>query len=110
MEGSMYIDRESGMKRVMNNAALYDKLLKKFVEKTSLEALESAYASENQETAQVEIHTLKGVSANLSLSELNRLSVETEARIKNGILDQADLVSLRACLAATLDAIKEMVG
>jgi HPt (histidine-containing phosphotransfer) domain-containing protein len=110
MAKPVFIDKEAGIQRVMNNPDIYNRLLKKFSEKTSLEALRVAYAEKDQVMARVEMHTLKGVSANLSLTEMNRMAAEIEDRIKAGILDHADLSEFQACFSATVDAIQEITG
>ena len=90
----MYIDIEDGLKRVMNNTKLYAKLLTKFKEDQNIKTIETALASSDLQNAQVATHTLKGLSANLSLTELNKQVVELEVQIKAGAVkpDQYGIV------------------
>jgi len=84
MADVVYINIEDGLKRVMNNTKLYAKLLTKFKEDQNIKTIETALAAGNLQGAQVATHTLKGLSANLSITELNKHVVELEAQIKAG--------------------------
>jgi len=84
MADVVYIDIEDGLKRVMNNTKLYAKLLTKFKDDQNIKTIETALASGDLPNAQVATHTLKGLSANLSLVELNKHVVELEVQIKAG--------------------------
>jgi len=78
----IYINVEEGSKRVMNNTKLYVKLLAKFKDDKNLKDTETFLAAGELEKAQVSIHTLKGLAANLSLTELFKQSLELETQIK----------------------------
>jgi HPt (histidine-containing phosphotransfer) domain-containing protein len=78
----IYINVEEGSKRVMNNTKLYVKLLAKFKDDKNLKDTEAFLAAGELEKAQVSIHTLKGLAANLSLTELFKQSLELETQIK----------------------------
>jgi len=94
MADVVYIDVEDGLKRVMNNKKLYAKLLTKFKEDQNIKNIETTLAAGDLQNAQIATHTLKGLSANLSLTELNKHVVELEAQIKAGSVkpDQYDKV------------------
>ena len=68
MADVMYINIEDGSKRVMNNMKLYAKLLLKFKDDQNIKTIESSLAANDLPNAQIATHTLKGLSANLSLS------------------------------------------
>jgi HPt (histidine-containing phosphotransfer) domain-containing protein len=84
MADLVYIDIEDGLKRVMNNTKLYAKLLTKFKDDQNIKTIETTLATGDLPNAQIATHTLKGLSANLSLKELNKHVVELEAQIKAG--------------------------
>jgi len=90
----VYIDVAEGIKRVMNNAKLYVRLLTKFKDDKNLAELEDALAAGDLQRAQASAHTLKGLAANLSLTELYKQSLEIETQIKAGSVDpdQEELV------------------
>jgi len=79
-----YIDVEDALKRVGGNKALYKKLLGRFVEGNYMDAIEKAVQSGDAEDAARQAHTLKGVSANLSLEKVRALSVALEELIRSG--------------------------
>ena len=97
-----YINEEEGKKRVMNNGKLYAKLLTKFKSDTNLSSLLDYADAQNWEKAQVSIHTLKGIAANLSLTELFNQSLAVETQIKGKSVKQESLEELKTCFAETI--------
>jgi HPt (histidine-containing phosphotransfer) domain-containing protein len=105
---SKYIDQESGLKRVGGSAALYKKLLGKFIEGKYQEQLEALLAEGKIEDATGMAHTIKGVAANLSLTEVNQLALQVEQALKTGG-DYASLVpQLHAATDATIEEINTL--
>ena len=103
-----YIDMESGLKRVGGSAALYKKLLLKFVDGNYQDQLETLINDGNIADATSMAHTIKGVAANLSLMEVNALALQIEQALKNGE-EYAHLVpQLRAASDATVAEIQAM--
>jgi len=105
----VYIDFADGVKRVMNNVKLYVKLLTKFKTDTKLDNLETAIAANDMEKARNAAHTLKGLSANLSLTELNKQSLALETQIKAGAADPAQLNAVKTAFAITLQEIDKVI-
>ncbi|MCM1496177.1 MAG: Hpt domain-containing protein [Bacteroides sp.] len=64
------VDVDTGLKRFMNNEALYMKFLNKFLTEPTYEQLQECIQKEDYPEAFRQAHTLKGVSANLSLTLL----------------------------------------
>lgn len=64
------VDVDTGLKRFMNNEALYMKFLNKFLTEPTYEQLKECIQKEDYPEAFRQAHTLKGVSANLSLTLL----------------------------------------
>jgi len=106
----VYIDCEDGQKRVMNNAKLYVKLLAKFKETTSLKGVETALAAGNMQEAQAEIHTVKGVAANLSLMELFKQSLELENQIKAKSVNPLQLETIKKVFSQTLVEVDKVIA
>jgi len=79
-----YIDLEEGLGRIRGNRKVYKSLLQSFANKNNMESLKEQVAANNLEEAAKTVHSIKGVSANLSLSALNKSMVELEAQIKAG--------------------------
>ncbi|MDR1588411.1 MAG: Hpt domain-containing protein [Treponema sp.] len=106
----VYINTEEGIKRVMNNNKLYVKLLAKFKAETSLDELINALASGDMEKAQVQAHTIKGISANLSLSELFKQVLELETQIKAMSADPNQTEKVKTVFAETMKEIDKVIA
>ena len=106
----VYVDFTDGIKRVMNNAKLYVKLLTKFRDGTKLDEMEAAILAGDLEKAQAEAHTIKGVASNLSLSELAKQSLEIENHIKAGTVDIAMMETMKTVFAATLQEADKVIA
>src|SRR5215510_2795678 len=105
----VYIDFQDGVKRVMNNVKLYVKLLVKFKDGTKFEELEDSLVAENWEKAQSEAHAIKGVAANLSLSELFKQSLELEIQIKAKAIKPGQLETVKNVFTKTLQEVNKVI-
>jgi HPt (histidine-containing phosphotransfer) domain-containing protein len=108
-EGVIYINIEEGLKRVLNNTKLYVKLLHKFKADTNVEELLTTVQAGDYEKAQVMAHTIKGIAANLSFTELFKQSLELETQIKNRAVSPEIQESVKACFSETLIAIDKVI-
>jgi len=106
----IYINEEEGKKRVMNNGKLYAKLLAKFKADTKLDNLVTFAQAQDWEKAQAEAHTVKGIAANLSLTELFNQSLDVETQIKAKSLNPESLENLKTCFAETLTVIDKVIA
>jgi HPt (histidine-containing phosphotransfer) domain-containing protein len=109
-EDKVYVDEAEGQKRVMNNAKLYHKLLAKFKAENNLDGITGALEAGDYEKAQVAVHTIKGIAANLSLTELYKQTMEVETQIKSKAVDSGALALLSGCFTATLEAIEKVLA
>ena len=110
MADIVYIDQDDGKKRVMNNAKLYAKLLGKFRDDTNLDPIFSALDAGNYEEAQGLAHTIKGITANLSIKDLNEKIVELEAQIKAKSVDPQIIEAVKTSYAATLPVVEKVIA
>ena len=110
MADVVYINEEEGKKRVMNNGKLYAKLLTKFKDDTSMNDLAVHAVAQEWEKAQSAAHTLKGIAANLSLTELFNQSLDVETQIKGKSLNPESLENLKTCFAETLAAADKVIA
>ena len=106
----VYIDFNEGVKRVMNNAKLYTKLLTKFKTDTNINDLSSSLAAGDLEKAQVQAHTIKGVSANLSLTELFKQVLELETQIKAKSVNPNQMEVVKTVFAATIQEVERVIA
>jgi HPt (histidine-containing phosphotransfer) domain-containing protein len=110
MADVVYVNFEEGSKRVMNNVKLYVKLLTKFKLDTKLENLEAALAAGDMEKAQTEAHTIKGIAANLSLTELFNQSLALETQIKAKAPESAQMETVKTVFAQTLQEVDKVIA
>jgi len=109
-DNAVYIDFADGLKRVVNNTKLYVKLLAKFRNENKLDGLEAAIKAGDMEKARNAAHTLKGVAANLSLTELYKQSLALETQIKGGAADPAQLNTVKTVFTRTLQEIDKVIA
>ena len=109
MADIVYINEEEGKKRVMNNGKLYAKLLTKFRSDTNIDDLSASAEAEDWEKARVAAHTLKGIAANLSLTELFNQSLDIEAQVKNKSIKSESLEKLKTCFTETLVQVEKVI-
>ena len=91
------VDWSAGIERMMGNEVLYRKLLATFAD-TYRDAdmrIWEALATGERQTAREELHTLKGVTANLALVPLADLVRQAEQAVKND-----DTANEAACMTA----------
>ena len=110
MADNIYLDFSDGIKRVMNNTKLYVRLLGKFRNDTKLDELEAAMAEGDLERAQSIAHTIKGLAANLSLTELFKQSLELETQIKTKIVDPSQMELLKITFDATIIEVDKVIN
>jgi len=110
MADVMYINIEDGSKRVMNNMKLYAKLLLKFKDDQNIKTIESSLAANDLPNAQIATHTLKGLSANLSLTELNKQVIELESQIKAGSVNPAQFETVKTVYSQTMAELDKVIA
>ena len=110
MDINEYIDQDDALSRVGGNASLYKRLLGRFVEGNHIEELESALQSGNMEEASRHAHSIKGVSANLSLVKIRAVSIELEQLLKDGADYSACLAELKQAFEITTEEIAKIIN
>ncbi|MDR1901849.1 MAG: Hpt domain-containing protein [Treponema sp.] len=101
-DGIVYINVEEGLERMMHNKDLYVKLLKKLKTDSHFKDLTAALTAQDYEKAQTAAHAVKGMAANLSLTELLAHTLRLEAQIKNRAIPANAVESMDRCLEQTL--------
>ena len=110
MADVVYVNEEDGKKRVMNNGKLYARLLTKFKDGTNLDNLINSINAEDWENAKSQAHTIKGLAANLSLTELYNQSLDLESQAKEGAVDPGSLEKIKLCFQETLTEIDKVIA
>lgn len=88
--GGLGCDTQNALGRFMNNRDMYLKFLNMFTEEKSFDLLGKYIAEGNVKEAFACAHTIKGVSANLSLGPINRAVVPMVEKMRRGDLSGAD--------------------
>jgi len=97
MEEYKKVDVEEAMERLHMDRSFIERLMKKFLDSDILEKTEKAFSENNVEEAKLQIHSIKGTSANVGLIGLHKLALEIEAKIKeNEVLDDKLLSLMRS--------------
>ncbi|MDO4539805.1 MAG: Hpt domain-containing protein [Syntrophomonadaceae bacterium] len=78
------IDGENALKRFSGNMAIFKKILLKFPNDKSYDALQKALDARNYEEAERACHTLKGVAGNMGMTALFELCAELHTALHNG--------------------------
>jgi HPt (histidine-containing phosphotransfer) domain-containing protein len=108
-EDIVYVDVDAGINRVVGNTKLYVRLLSKFKADTNLDDIFNFLDAGDYEKAQTAAHTVKGVTANLSLMELYRQTLELETQIKAHSVNPGQIETVKSVFAETLKRIDEVI-
>jgi len=106
----VYINVDEGLNRVMKNKALFSKLLTKFKDDINLNEIEAAFSAGDAEKAKNSSHTLKGLAANLALTELFKQVLELETQIKAGNLNSGQLALVKDTHGKTITEIDKVIN
>lgn len=102
------VDVAGAMDRFMNNDALLERFMKKFVNDTNYSKLLEAIDEKDADKAFAASHTLKGVCANLSLQQLLTPVTEQCELFRNGKWDEA--VSMTAQVTEEYEKITAVIA
>jgi len=104
-----YVDVTGGMGRVVNNAMIYKKIMNTFLSSTYFDDF-CTQVKNNDPAAVGTIHTLKGVTANLSLPKANECCINIEMKLKNGENVAGELDSMASVMSKTVEYAAEVVN
>jgi len=106
-----YANLDEGIIRVANNKGLYAKLLGKIMEDKNYSLLTEDMAADDIPNALAHVHAIKGVSANLSLTDLNEKCIALEADMKEGGANKAALFeALKTSYAETQNVLPQVIS
>ncbi len=88
-------DIQDGLKRFVNNAALYEKMLKKFPAAAAGLPVMEHFQSGDYDAAVANAHTLKGMTGNLSLTPLYEAYTQIVALLREGKPEEAQVLLIR---------------
>ncbi len=104
------VDVEEGLKRVGGNKKLFVSLIEKFYKSNQdfKEQVNNAVKKKDAELSERIVHTLKGVSGNLGMTELHQAAKELDAVIKEDVekVQESDVNKVDALLSKVLKEIE----
>lgn len=86
------VNVEDGLERFMNNASLYERMLKKLPSVLEMSRVMPCLESGDYETAFSNAHTIKGVAGNLSVEPLFKGYSGITSLLREGKNDEAKLL------------------
>jgi len=104
-----FMNINDAMARLNNNKRLYIMLLKKFDGKTMLDDLISKIKSGDIAAAEASAHTIKGLAANLSLSDLRAKAESIDIQLKAGDIN-VDTTEIEISTTLTVEAINTWIA
>jgi HPt (histidine-containing phosphotransfer) domain-containing protein len=108
-EISQYVNITEGLSRVVNQTAIYKRILSSFLA-TDYFAEFAAQAEAGDQTALSTIHALKGVTANLSLIKINALCIQAELKLKQGESVLSDLATMAEVMNKTKEYVQIIIN
>jgi len=105
-----YIDVNDALNRIGGNMDLYKRLLGRFLDGNHYDTLRDAVQGGDTEEAVRLAHTLKGVSANLSLVMIKTITADLEHSLKEGTDPAEQLAGLEQACKTTVEMITELIG
>lgn len=108
---AVFMDLNDAMTRLGNNKKLYMMLLKKFDGKSMFDDLMKKLQSGDIAASAAQAHTIKGLAANLSLTDLREKSEKFEREIKSGKHPDVIAISeIEQSVKHTLAAVNEWIS
>lgn len=86
------VNVEEGLDRFMGNAALYERMLKKFPDMIEKTVINSEFGAEDVGELIEKTHTIKGVTGNLSLTPLYEAYTRVVDLLRGGEVSQAESI------------------
>ncbi|MCC8024691.1 MAG: Hpt domain-containing protein [Clostridium sp.] len=83
------VDWEGALKRFSGNTELFERFLRRFPEDKTYEQLTQALEAGNTEDAFAAAHTLKGVTANLGIDSVLKVTAEMVELLRSKKLEEA---------------------
>ena len=110
MAETIYINEKEALGRLGGNKNLYTKLLKRFTDDISNHDAVKHIKNGDFKSAQSEAHTIKGTSANLSLTAAYNSASKLEAMLKEDNADEEFVKQYEIILAETVAEINKYLG
>jgi len=108
-EAREYVDVEDALKRIRGNTKIFKTLLKSFLANDYMAPILNDLEAGDLDAAAKSVHTLKGVSANLSFMKLNALMLSMEKDLKAGTRCDDKAQELKLIMDKTKDYVNRLI-
>ena len=108
-ESMNYIDFETALKRIGGNEVLYKKLLTIFLNDINIENLYTAIDNGDLTEVAATAHTIKGVAANLALTNLQNITTAIDIDAKAGLDCKSYITQLQEIYKKTVELINSYI-
>lgn len=106
----IFLNEKEALGRFMGSRNLYVRLLKTFLADQTTEKFKQALAQGNLKDAEFYAHSIKGMVANLSLTEAYHAVVAADELLKKDIYDEAVCAKMIETIAETVVAVEKYIG
>jgi HPt (histidine-containing phosphotransfer) domain-containing protein len=104
-----YINVREGLTRVRDNKKLYRRMLGLFMESGEFAALEEYLSQKDYSKAADSAHAIKGMTGNLSLTELYTVSTKMMEELRQGIASDESETAFRSAYSQTRLYVEEVL-
>lgn len=94
------IDYDSGVRRFMGDAGLYEEILAEFLQDNCFDELTAAYEQKDYNQVFIKSHSLKGLTGNLDMTNLYQEMSKLTESVRNAPAIESEVQTLYARVAA----------
>ena len=105
-----YINLEEGLGRVRDNKKLFRKMLGMFLESGEFASLEESLTQKEYDKAADYAHAIKGITGNLGMTELFRISTKMMEDLRLGAPDEDSQAALCAAYSITRQYVEDIMA
>ena len=104
-----YVNVKEGLARIRDNKKLYRRMLGMFMESGEFATLEDYLAQKDYAKAADSAHAIKGMTGNLSLTQLFTISTKMMEDLRQGVASEESEAAFRAAYGQTRVYVQEIM-
>ena len=104
-----YINVKEALGRVRDNKKLFRRMLGLFLESGEFATLEDSLMQKDYAKAADAAHAIKGITGNLSLTELFKISTRMMEELRQGVASEESQADFRAAYSQTRKYVEEVM-
>jgi len=106
----IYFDKEGAVRRLRGRESTVMAMLKMFLADDSAEKLRKSLEDNDYSSAEMHAHSIKGLSGNLSLTQLFNISEKLDAELKHGAPNEETVNNFYSVMEKTIDTVKKTLA